>query len=409
MVVDYLNKEIAERIELIKQGRVPEGYKKYRREIISQDWGKHTVKEAMSIKNNLRIPISEQERKKIQGTYPYYGPTRIQDYINRYNIEGEHVLIGEDGDHFLKYKDKEMTLLVDGKFNVNNHAHILKGTEVCKTKWFYYFFQHRNIMESITRQGVGRYKLTKEALQDIEMYLPVHKEQEKIIQILQIWDRAITLKEQLIREKESQKKALKSKLLIDTSTSEWRQLRLGDILEEKKEITVRNNQYPVLTSSRTGLFLQSEYFSKQIASNDNIGYKVVRKGDFTYRAMSDDGKFTFNQLEEYDIGIVSPAYAVFGVRLDYNDVFIKEILNSSIFTKYIAKKIQGGTRLSLKYSSLASIQIKTPDLAKQIEIARKIELASKEIALLKQEVEALKKQKRGLMQLLLTGIVRVNE
>lgn len=84
------------------------------------DWEMKTVGSAFKICNNLRFPISEDERKKIQGIYPYFGPTRIQDYINEYRVEGTFALIGEDGDHFLEWKELPMTLLVKGKFNANN-------------------------------------------------------------------------------------------------------------------------------------------------------------------------------------------------------------------------------------------------------------------------------------------------
>ena len=107
--------------------------------IIPSDWEVKPVGKAFEIFNNLRLPISEEERKKVQGEFPYYGPTRIQDYINEYRLDGTYALIGEDGDHFLKGKELPMTLLISGKFNVNNHAHIIQGKDNL-TEWFFYFF-----------------------------------------------------------------------------------------------------------------------------------------------------------------------------------------------------------------------------------------------------------------------------
>ena len=83
-------------------------------------------------------------------------------------------------------------------------------------------------------------------------------------------------------------------------------------------------------SSRQGIFLQDEYFSKQIASVDNTGYKIVRKGEFTYRSMSDDGHFVFNRLDDYEAGIVSPAYVVFRTK-GVNSDFFKEFINSNMY------------------------------------------------------------------------------
>ena len=91
-------------------------------------------------------------------------------------------------------------------------------------------------------------------------------------------------------------------------------IKIGDYIAEIVDKTTENNQYPVLTSSQKGIVSQDEYFNKQIASKDNIGYKIIRKNQFTYRAMSDTGRFYINQLMHYDIGIVSPAYPVFEVK-----------------------------------------------------------------------------------------------
>ena len=111
------------------------------------------------IHNNLRKPIASEIREAMRGAYPYYGPTGILDYINEFLVEGEYCLIGEDGDHFLKFAKQPMTLLVTGRFNVNNHAHILTGRNGATTKWLHAFFMHRDITLHLTHQGAGRLKL----------------------------------------------------------------------------------------------------------------------------------------------------------------------------------------------------------------------------------------------------------
>ena len=117
-------------------------------------------------------------------------------------------------------------------------------------------------------------------------------------------------------------------------------VKLKDIIIEVNERTTKNNQYPILTSSQNGIFLQEEYFKKNVASKNNIGYKIIRKGEFTYRSMSDTGNFTINRLENIDIGIVSPAYPVFkcnGVNPDY----LKYYFSSNNFKRQIDNLYQG--------------------------------------------------------------------
>ncbi len=148
-----------------------EGYKQTEVGVIPKNWKVQSVGEAFEIRNNLRLPINRKIRESMEGQYPYYGPTNVQGYINEYRVEGEHALIGEDGDHFLKWRDLSMTLLVNGKFNVNNHAHIVRGVKNL-TSWFYYFFSHRELTTHLTRQGAGRYKLTKSTLVNIPCAIP---------------------------------------------------------------------------------------------------------------------------------------------------------------------------------------------------------------------------------------------
>lgn len=139
---------------------VKPGYKQTEVGVIPEDWKVKNIGDSFNVCNYLRLPISQSVRKNMAGSYPYYGPTGVQDWINEYRIEGEYTLIGEDGDHFLKWQSQPMTLLVNGKFNVNNHAHLVQGTNNL-TKWFYWFFANRDLTPYLTRQGAGRYKLTK--------------------------------------------------------------------------------------------------------------------------------------------------------------------------------------------------------------------------------------------------------
>jgi len=152
--------------------------------------------------------------------------------------------------------------------------------------------------------------------------------------------------------------------------SDWTSTRLGDLLRPSNERSSRSDQFPVLTSSRSGLHLQSEYFNRVVASKDNTGYKVIRKGQFTYRAMSDDGFFRFNRLSEQDAGIISPAYEVFECDTHKADpIFMDYLLNSGIVLSQIYGAAQGGTRLSLRLSTLSEFEAEIPPLPEQKKIA----------------------------------------
>ncbi|ENJ1523273.1 restriction endonuclease subunit S [Vibrio parahaemolyticus] len=148
---------------------------------VPEHWEVKRVRHAFDIDNNLRTPIDRQSRMDMIGEYRYYGPTGVLNHINRFNVEGKYFLLGEDGDHFLKFKEKSMTILVDGQFNVNNHAHLLKGKGTCSTEWGCLLFEHKDIFPWLIKQGVGRYKLQKTVLLDIPVVVPPEKEQLYIL------------------------------------------------------------------------------------------------------------------------------------------------------------------------------------------------------------------------------------
>ncbi|GJQ60662.1 MAG: restriction modification system DNA specificity domain-containing protein [Candidatus Scalindua sp.] len=149
---------------------------------VPEGWEIKRVGYACQIDNNLRTPIDRQTRMEMIGKYPYYGPTGILNLIDKYNVEGEYCLIGEDGDHFLKFQEKPMTIHVEGRFNVNNHAHLIKGKGSCSTKWACLYFEHKDLFPWSIKQGVSRYKLRKESLVDIPILVPPESEQEFILE-----------------------------------------------------------------------------------------------------------------------------------------------------------------------------------------------------------------------------------
>jgi len=152
-------------------------------------------------------------------------------------------------------------------------------------------------------------------------------------------------------------------------------IKLSKIMKEVVEKTTINNQYTVLTSSKNGLVDQSIYFNKQVASKDNIGYKIIKRGQYTYRSMSDTGYFYINRLKNLDVGIVSPAYPVFEL---FTDLVIPEYLdlyfNSDLFQHQINSFSQGSTRLALKFNKLITLEIYVPSLEIQKKIVKKIDL-----------------------------------
>ena len=166
--------------------------------------------------------------------------------------------------------------------------------------------------------------------------------------------------------------------------------RLENFLEEVSRKTTQSDQYPVLTSSKNGLFLQDDYFNKQVASKDNKGYKIIQRGEFTYRAMSDTGEFYPNMLECTEIGIVSPAYPVFRISSDVIlPDYLKYYFRSNSFQRSIVSFVQGSTRASMKFAKMKTISIDLPSITEQQKIVQKLDLIKSHIAAKTKELSQL--------------------
>ena len=136
------------------------------------------------------------------------------------------------------------------------------------------------------------------------------------------------------------------------------------------EVTTENNQYPVLTSSRKGIFFQKDYYDgNQIASIDNTGYNIVPHGYFTYRHMSDDEIFHFNINNITDYGIVSTLYPVFTTTGELDSKYLQYQLNyGSDFKQYAALQKQGGSRTYMYFNKLREFNLKMPILLQEQQV-----------------------------------------
>ena len=145
-------------------------------------------------------------------------------------------------------------------------------------------------------------------------------------------------------------------------TDDWEQRKLGDNIIEYTEKTTINNQYPVLTSSRKGIFCQTEYYDgNQVAAADNTGYNIVPYGYFTYRHMSDDEIFHFNINDIAENGIVSTLYPVFTTDENLDSRYLQYQLNyGREFAKYAILQKQGGSRTYMYLNKLKNLYLIVP-------------------------------------------------
>ncbi|MDW3169264.1 MULTISPECIES: restriction endonuclease subunit S [unclassified Vibrio] len=367
---------------------------------IPAGWKLTTVGKVCKIRNDLRKPLSTEERAKIQGAYPYYGPTGVLDFIDHHLVEGLFALIGEDGDHFLKPEQKAQTLLVNGKFNVNNHAHLIQGTEKCSSEWFFLYFHHRDITHLISRQGASRYKLNKDTLSKLPILVPPLNEQLEIYKLFTTWHNAIEKTEALIAAKEKQFEWLRSHLISSSRTNQT--LKFGDFLTESRIPDTTQDPERRLTV-RLHLKGVSVRDYRGTESTDATKYFHRKSGQLIYgkqNVFRGSIGIVPSHLDGYSSSQDIPA---FDIADNVNSKWLYWYLSRPSFYSWLENFSAGSGSKRLHPKELFKISVDLPTLEDQKRISDSLNLADKEIRLLKKTLEQYRSQKRGLMQKLLTG------
>ena len=230
---------------------------------------------------------------------------------------------------------------------------------------------------------------------EVNINLPNQKEQEKIAEILQEQDRLIELKEKLIEEKKKRKQYLVQQLLtkklrLPGISEEWRNITLGECLQEVNLRTTENNQYEVLSVTREGIVRQKEQFNFQRASDNNIGYKVIKKNQVAFSVLN-LWMGSVDILQSPEIGMISPAYKVFDcisniIIPDFAKYFLRSAemvwlynVNSEIGASIVRK--------NLDLDGLLQSNVTIPKIPEQRAIAEVLSKADDELDLLQKELE----------------------
>lgn len=417
---------------------IPAGYKQTELGVIPDDWEVMLVGEAFAICNNLRMPISSTIRDGMNGDYPYYGPTKIQGYINEYRVMGEYALIGEDGDHFLKYESVPQTQLAIGKFNVNNHAHLIKE-KIGSAQWFYWFYRNRDISIYLTRQGAGRFKLNKASLQRIPCIIPPIAEQAAIASVLSDSEKLIDAVEQLIAKKQAIKTATMQQLLSgSTRMPQFAQYPNGTPKNYKSsELGVIPEDWEVVRLAQVARVIDP-HPSHRAPPEESYGVPFVGIGDLNESGElinSEVRRVNQSILQEHSerynlnnqpIGLgrvasigkvirlrigkepyaISPTLGVIDGFACKND-FLFYYLKSESVTEQFSRVMSGSTRSSVGMNVLKEILVVKISSQEQISIATILSDMDAEIGRLKQKLSKIRDIKQGMMQQLLTGRIRL--
>jgi type I restriction enzyme S subunit len=290
--------------------------------------------------------------------------------------------------------------------------------EIEKSNWFmnYAFNSHYGLsqLRGIATGTTSVAAIYGRDLQKITFLIPPLPEQRIIAKALSLMDTAINKNNQLVAQKELRKKwlmqnLLTGKLRLKGFSGEWQKVHIRDV---SKEVSIRNKddkQLTVLSCTKyDGLVPSLEYFGRKIYSDNLDTYKVVPKGHFAYAT---------NHIEEGSIGyqsdfeeaLISPMYTIFKTDDTIDDVFFYRLLKSHRLIYEYNARMEGSIdrRGGLRWDAFSIIKVKLPKKEEQTAIAKVLQAADKEIELLKAKTDKLKEQKKGMMQVLLTGKKRL--
>ena len=217
----------------------------------------------------------------------------------------------------------------------------------------------------------GQGNLSADIVKGISFSFPTLAEQERIANFMSLLDERISTQTKIIDKLQTLIKGLSNKLL---NTEVGMPIRLGTVLNERSERTKVNNQYEVLSSTVIGLFSQREYFSKDIASENNIGYKIIRLHDVVLSPQNLwMGNINYN--DKFNIGIVSPSYKIFSIAEGYDKQYIAALLKSHrALYNYMLVSEQGASvvRRNLNSEAFEQLVFKIPPISIQRKVGNTI-------------------------------------
>lgn len=248
-------------------------------------------------------------------------------------------------------------------------------------------------------------KINKGVLENLLVPIPPILEQKLIAGMLKIWQETIEKIERLIAAKEKRYRWLLNRLISANNRT------YGQIRDFTSEISKRNRDgscdLVLSVTNHSGFVLPEEQFERRVASSDLRNYKVVLNGQYAYNP-SRINVGSIARLDSWEQGVLSPMYVVFKIneKIVISDFFL-HWLSSHEAKERIRNSAQGSVRETVSFADFGAIPFPLPAIEQQQEIAEVLNTAKQEINLLKKLAEFYRKQKRGLMQKLLTGQWRV--
>lgn len=434
--------EIEKRIKAVQAGRVPAGYKRTKVGIVPKDWGEVRFHDMFSrvVRKNKEgntnvLTISAQYGLINQNEF--FNKTVASDDKSNYYLmkKGEFAYNKSYSNGYPFGALKRLDFYDKGIVSPLYICFAASGNNQCPDFYVHYFeagLMNKEI-QAFAQEGARNHGLLNISVDDFfnsNLLNPPLSEQKKIAEILATQDRVIELKEKLIAEKQSQKKYLMSVLLGDDFKKPF---KLNGVTIDKKKWRDVSLSDCCLSEGQYGLNAPACAFKdnlpKYIRITDIDEDGRYNRSSVAYVDVDDYENYLLNENDVllvrtgsttgksylYDKNDGKLVYAGFLIRFNINPEFVDKrvvyaCLNTNSYWKWVGVMSMRSGQPGINATEYSKYRFKIPlDKKEQKAIAEVLSAADEEISLLQKDLEQEKLKKKSLMQLLLTGLVRVNE
>lgn len=422
-----MNPEIKQRIEQIHRGEVPIGYSVTSKRLLPTGWRYCQLKDIATISSGSTPKRSCTEYWN--GNIPWVTTGELSssfidstaERITTKAVKETHLHIYPEGTLLMAMYGQGKTRGTIAKLKIRSTINqacaaitINQGNE---TFFFYQLQMAYDDIRKLSNTG-NQENLNADIIKGYCVLYAPESEQRKIADILSTQDKVIRLKEKRLAEKQRQKKYLIQQLLtgkkrLPNFHQQWERKKLADVLTERRETNVKQNLRICSVAVRKGVVDQIEHLGRSYAAADTSNYAVAHYGDLIY-TKSPTGDFPYGIIKQSFLPeevAVSPLYGIFVPNSFKLGFFLHTYFESSVNAyNYLLPIIQKGAKntINIKNETFLSNSLYLPtDPLEQKAIANIFLTINREIDLLHQDIEQEKQKKKSLMQLLLTGIVRV--
>ena len=358
------------------------------------------------LEDKKRKPLSTMDRSKRKGIYPYYGAQEIIDSIDDYIFDGKYILLAEDGEN-LKSRKKDLVKIVEGKFWLNNHAHIFKTKEDVDLEYLYYYLLKLDLSEYIT--GSTQPKLNQENMNKIKIKLPNLDIQKKISRILSKIDEKIKVNNDI--NNNLYELVLNNFNDFLDKNNDFKMVKLEDCVEKINTGADAIQRAPIVdydTGIRcirigdmtNGRDCHSWGFTK-MTEKDFENYKLIRN-DIVITRTAVNG--LTHMITDEENTVCNNGIIRLRVNRKYNPLYIYLNTKTKNFRNYIDRiNSETSVRPNMKVEYFTSYEIKKFDLEKQDDFCKRNESIMKKIQCNKVENYKLEQLRDTLLPRLMNG------